>query len=413
MKCILMNKNTPVLLMEYDTDFYKISNIYEIYNIEYAPFKMYATYQNQKTGNLLVATNDWFKNRGIPSWRENLSHLLSELHISSPEELLDKAYGLSLSDQYWFKDVGNPVKWDDINFFHNDFSFAPFSQISLDSSRSSQTVITKADLAIPDGTTDGALKKAWIIENGQRKLAKTGTGIAGEEPFNEWLASQVSEILGFSHTPYELGILNNQLVSKCADFIHDDEEMITANDILSAYKKPNGINSYEFFISMLEHKGIKNARKDLESMFLLDCILMNEDRHVRNFGVIRNVESLRWLKVAPIFDTGFSMQANRNRLNTNFEDGTGKFFENTNKPYSAILDTIKPDLKNIDFSKLIPLASKYQDQLQKYADVTNMSDARIATLSGGFLHRINWITQYQKQQNVPHRKVYREKGMHF
>ena len=53
MKCILMNKNTPVLLMEYDTDFYKISNIYEIYNIEYAPFKMYATYKNQKTGNLL------------------------------------------------------------------------------------------------------------------------------------------------------------------------------------------------------------------------------------------------------------------------------------------------------------------------------------------------------------------------
>ena len=148
-------------------------------------------------------------------------------------------------------------------------------------------------------------------------------------------------------------------------------------------------------------------------MFLLDCILMNEDRHVRNFGVIRNIESLPWLKVAPIFDTGFAMQANRNRLNTNFDGGTGKFFENTNKPYSAILDTIKPDLKNVDFSKLIPLASKYQDQLQKFADVTNMSDARIATLSGGFLHRINWITQYQKQQNVPHRKVYRRRVMHF
>lgn len=412
MQCTLFNRNTKILNAEYDISGQHFVRINEIYNIAYAPVILESAFR-QKSDCMLDVLNKWFLARRIPDNRENLSHLLSELHISSTEELLDKAYGLSLSDQYWFKDVGNPVKWDDINFFHNDFSFVPFSQISLDSSRSSQTVITKADLAIPDGTTDGALKKAWIIENGIRKLAKTGTGIAGEEPFNEWLASQVSEILGFSHTPYELGILNNQLVSKCPDFIHDDEEMITANDILSAYKKPNGINSYEFFINILESKNVKNARKDLENMFLLDCILMNEDRHVRNFGVIRNVETLQWLKVAPIFDTGFSMQANRNRLNTNFEGGAGKFFENTSKPYSAILDTIKPDLKNIDFSKLMPLAFEYQNQLQKYSDATNMSDARIASLSGGFQHRINWITQYQKQQNVPHRKVYHGRGMHF
>ena len=262
MQCTLFNRNTKILNAEYDIQNQRFICINKIYNIAYAPVILESSFR-QNSEYMLDVLNKWFLIRRIPDNRENLSYLLSELHISSPEELLDKAYGLSLSDQYWFKNVGNPVKWDDINFFHNDFSFAPFSQISLDSSRSSQTVITKADLAIPDGTTDGTLKKAWIIENGQRKLAKTGTGIAGEEPFNEWLASQVSEILGFSHTPYELGILNNQLVSKCADFIHDDEEMITANDILSAYKKPNGINSYEFFISILEHKGIKNARKDL------------------------------------------------------------------------------------------------------------------------------------------------------
>ena len=29
---------------------------------------------------------------------------------------------------------------------------------------------------------------------------------------------------------------------------------------------------------------------------------MNEDRHLNNFGIIRDVISLEWISVAPIFD---------------------------------------------------------------------------------------------------------------
>ena len=35
---------------------------------------------------------------------------------------------------------------------------------------------------------------------------------------------------------------------------------------------------------------------------------MNEDRHLNNFGIIRDVNTLKWLDVAPIFDNGQSLK---------------------------------------------------------------------------------------------------------
>lgn len=42
-------------------------------------------------------------------------------------------------------------------------------------------------------------------------------------------------------------------------------------------------------------------------MILLDYIILNEDRHFRNFGMIRDANTGKWLKPAPIFDSGSSL----------------------------------------------------------------------------------------------------------
>lgn len=34
---------------------------------------------------------------------------------------------------------------------------------------------------------------------------------------------------------------------------------------------------------------------------------MNEDRHLNNFGIIRDINTLKWLDMAPIFDNGQSL----------------------------------------------------------------------------------------------------------
>lgn len=392
MSCVLMNKNTPVMLIDYSKVDNAITNIIEIYNIEYAPLAIFNAY-NDKSQSLVKESNAWFRGRGIPSWRKDLENLLEKLNVSSPEELLNKSFSLSLSDQYWLKDSESSIKWEDINFFTNDFEYEAYLEASLDSS-SHEISTDKNVLRSPNNTTDGMLQKGWIIEGGKRVLVKGTYTFNREEPFNEWLASQVCKRLGFPYCNYTIDFINNEkLVSKCENFVSSDEEIISAYDIYKSVKKPNNINDYEHYINILEQHNVPDARKNVASMFLVDYILMNTDRHMKNFGVIRNVNTLKWERTAPIFDTGQSMQCDKIVANMNFVTGTGKFFSNTNKKYDDILKTVLPDVGKIDVSLLDGLADVYEKLLKEYQNKTDMSDNRIVALYQGLKYRINKLKQ--------------------
>ena len=174
MKCILMNKNIEVLVAEYNVASKFFDKIIEVKNIDYAPYILKSFYTENDFNNTLFRTNlsEWFKGRGIPSWRDKLDLLLHRLNVDTPVELLDKAFGLSLSDQYWIKPYDSNILYKDINFFDNDFDYAEFLEASL--SLNSKTIKKEESLRTPNNTTDGMLKKAWIIENGTRYLLKGG-----------------------------------------------------------------------------------------------------------------------------------------------------------------------------------------------------------------------------------------------
>lgn len=388
MKCILMNKNTKIMLVEYNTTFNGIEKIYDIYNINYAPLSILNA-NNTLGTNLAKAVNEWFKGRGIPSWRKDLEKLLEKLNVSSKEELLNKSYALSLSDQYWLKEENSNVKWQDINFFTNDFEYEAYLEASLDSSSKLITSKDKAILRSPNNTTDGMLQKGWIIENGKRILVKGTYTSSREEPFNEWLASQISKRLGFYYCNYFVEWTDKtKLISKCENFVSEDEEIISAYDVFKSEKKPNNINDYEFYIQILEKNNVLNARKNVEDMFILDYLMLNTDRHLKNFGVIRNVNTLEWVRTTPIFDTGQSMECDKYLDKMNFSSGTGKFFTNTNKNYEDILKVIGKDIVNIDIHKLDGLCDEYRSLLEKYKDKLDISSKRIEKLVSGLQKRI-------------------------
>lgn len=88
MKYILMNKNTKVMLVEYNLDYHIIEKIYETYNIDYAPLSVYDASKN-KSLNTTKAVNNWFRRRGIPSWRKDLEGLLERLNVSTTERTIE------------------------------------------------------------------------------------------------------------------------------------------------------------------------------------------------------------------------------------------------------------------------------------------------------------------------------------
>ena len=378
MQCILMNKNTEVLMAEYDSANGVFSKIYEIYNIDYAPYILKSFYINNNLDDISFRTNLslWFKGRGIPSWRDKLDLLLHRLDITAPTQLLDKAFGLSLTDQYWIKPYSLNVEYDDINFFDNDFEYAEFLEASL--SKNSGIITNKKSLETPNNTTDGMLKKAWIIENKTRYLLKGGYKNEMLQPFNEVLASEICRRLGFSHVTYTLSIYKDMIVSKCPCFINKDTELITCHQIMENMDRNNNLSDYENFIKVLEENGIFDARVKLENMYILDFLIMNEDRHLNNFGIIRDVNTLKWLDVAPIFDNGESLKIEYYDEEELHISGEGRLFYEI-KSFDEIIKVVK-NLKRIDISKLDGIVEWFDELLHKYQYLTKFSDIRINRL---------------------------------
>ena len=372
-----MNRNAEIALLEYNEVLSGFDRIYEIININYAPLILKNYYEENKDDLFfLKKLDDWFKGRGIPSWRDKLDLLLHRLNVETTIELLDKAFGLSLSDQYWIKPCDLSIKYDDINFFDNDFDYSEFMEASL--SLNSKTVKSEKSLKTPNNTTDGMLKKAWIIENNTRYLLKGGYKNEILQPFNEVLASEICKRLGFEHVEYTLDIYKNMVVSKCPCFINKDTELITAYQIKNNMIRHDTLEDYEDYVNVLEKHNIRDARIKLENMYILDFLIMNEDRHLNNFGIIRDVNTLEWINTAPIFDNGMSLNIPYYNEEEVIISGHGRLFYEV-KPFDEIIKIVK-DIKRIDINKLGGIAEWFDELLHKYQNITNMSDTRINRL---------------------------------
>lgn len=384
-KCILMNKNIEVLVAEYDTVLKGFSKIYEINNIDYGPYILKWYYKDEDDYHFREKLSEWFKGRGIPSWRDKLDLLLHRLNVYTPTELLDKAFGLSLSDQYWLKPYDSNIKYEDINFFDNDFDYAEFLEASL--SLNSKTIKKEESLKTPNNTTDGMLKKAWIIEGGTRYLLKGGYKNEILQPFNEVLATEICKCLGFHHVPYTLDTYKDTVVSKCPCFITKDTELITAYQIKNDMKRFDTAEDYESYVKKLEENGIENAREQLENMYILDFLIMNEDRHLNNFGIIRDVNTLKWLDVAPIFDNGMALNISYYDEEEVIISGHGRLFYEV-KSFDEIIKVVK-DITRIDVSKLENIPEYFDKLLHEYQNITHMSDKRIYRLCVLLQRQIN------------------------
>ena len=112
----LMHRNTLVCDIEMD-ELGKIKKIIKMYDHNHMPIGTLKDFT--KIGSTRL--NDWFINRTIPLSRDNYKEFSLKYDIPTPTSLPLKSYALSLSDQYWIKEINDDIKWDDINFFDNAF----------------------------------------------------------------------------------------------------------------------------------------------------------------------------------------------------------------------------------------------------------------------------------------------------
>lgn len=249
-----------------------------------------------------AALNEWWTDRSIPASRSGVREALETFELSSTRLLLARCYGLSLSDQYWICPEGSGLRWDDINFFEHSFS-EDIGNVLFGADKKASAI----DFSSPDNTSDGNLKKRWRILNGKRCLIKGGSNPFRQQPLNEVIATGIMERLGISHVPYTVIWNKGAPYSVCEDFVTKDTELVPAWRIYQTQKKTSSVSVYQHFVSCCEALGIQNAVPFLDRMIVLDYLIANEDRHMNNFGVLRDAETLEWLGFAPIYDSGSSL----------------------------------------------------------------------------------------------------------
>jgi len=84
-------------------------------------------------------------------------------------------------------------------------------------------------------------------------------------------------------------------------------ELMTAWYIMQTAQKPNHVSVYQHYKVCCEQLGISGISDSIDQMIVLDYLIANEDRHQNNFGVIRNANTLEYLGVAPVYDSGSSL----------------------------------------------------------------------------------------------------------
>ena len=297
-KCKLMHKRIPVADIELDESTGFIQKIGKIYASEHLPvgIQIHAGIADK------AALNDWWTERSIPASRSGVREALETLEITSTKTLLARCYGLSLSDQYWICPEGVPLSWEKINFFQNDFS-DDIGDVLFGGSKK----VNALDFSSPDNTSDGNLKKRWKIIDGKRYLIKGGSNPYRQQPFNEVIADGIMRRLGIAHVPYSIIWNNGAPYSVCEDFIDENTELIPAWRIFNSQKKSNSMSIYQHFVKCCEKLGIQGIVPFLDRMITMDYIIANEDRHLNNFGALRNAETLEWIGMAPIYDSGSSL----------------------------------------------------------------------------------------------------------
>lgn len=244
----------------------------------------------------------WWEHRSIPESREGMDARLRRLGLEDPSQVPFRNLGFSLSDQYWVRPDGSPLKWADLNYFDN-----PFGQ-DVDGW---DGWLSQVGLSSPDNTSEGVLPKRWACMGDKRVLLKGHVPWTDQQVYNEVVATALfRRVLNpDDYVPYEVARVDGLgVASRCGCFLESFEEYVPMSALVDSEGRRQGETAYDTVIRVCRNLGISEmeAETRLSKMIVCDGILANTDRHLRNFGLIRDVEDLTW-RFAPLFDTGNSL----------------------------------------------------------------------------------------------------------
>lgn len=282
MNYLLMNKDTRILLFRCERNEFE-----EVEARELAWFS-----NRSPLGYADLAS--FLERRKAPKHRKHIEELLERYNCNDTEGFLRVTHALSLNDTFWVKEEGSGLTWQDVSLYRNEFDEL-VSAAAFDGHFSSTSLSSTS----PEFGTDGYYAKCWVREDGKIYLYKTGSNTFEIEPLSEFLASQLAQKICPESVSYDLDFYHHKLISKCELFTNETVGLVKAYDVLERNQR-----SVSEMLRYFESIGSGEA---FRRMCILDALILNTDRHLGNFGVLINNDTMEVRGMAPVYDNNRSL----------------------------------------------------------------------------------------------------------
>lgn len=278
--------------------------------------------------------------RKAPKHRKHVQSILKQLGAEDVEGYIRVSNAASLTDTFWVRDEEAPKTWEEVSLYRNDFD-ENIARIAFEGGSGTLSTTT------PELSVDGNYAKCWIKEDQGLFLLKRGSETYGREVFAEYYASQLAEAICNESVRYDLVRHHGHLATKCRIFTSEDRGF---SPMIYHVENPHSVSVREALAIIEKYCDGENFRR----MMVFDALTLNIDRHLGNFGLLVDNETLAPLGMAPVFDHNRSMLFNLSdeRFMAQDMDGLmdiyprlmGEFNLNAN---DMLTDEIINDLRNL------------------------------------------------------------------
>ena len=145
---------------------------------------------------------------------------------------------------------------------------------------------------------------------------------------------------------------------------------------------------YVHFLEACNSLNIPDAKLQIDKMIVCDYIIANYDRHYRNFGAIRDINTLKWIGIAPIFDSGSCLWAAQPtaKIGTTYK---AKPFKPSPEEQLELVD----DLSWFDITKLEGFEQEAEEILKKNPF---MDEERIQAIVSQIRQKVNRVLERKR-----------------
>lgn len=236
--------------------------------------------------------------RKATSHNSHLKVLMQRLGCDSLDDFLRITHALGLNDTIWVTSDQERLRWRNVSLYRNPFNQV-VEQLAFKGYGLPENLIASAS---PSLTADGSFAKCFRREVDGIFIYKRGSDGAansGKESYSEVLASEIVNIIAPQSVPYEFTYLHDRPVSRCKLFTSEQFGYVPVRDLLNT-RDMTFSEIFDYFREL-------GSEQAFREMMVADAIILNEDRHYGNFGVLMDNDTFAPVRMAPLFDENISL----------------------------------------------------------------------------------------------------------